>query len=249
MKARTSPSSAGPAKRARPAAEKSVVQMVSVAELPTRSGTFRAVAFAPDALGNEHLAIVRGQVRGVRGVALRIHSECLTGDVLGSLRCDCRDQLHASLEALGQMSSGVLLYMRQEGRGIGLTNKIRAYALQDRGHDTVEANHLLGFGDDERDYAVAADMLRALGVHSVQLMTNNPRKIAGLREHDIEVVGRTPVVTPVNRFNAGYLLAKQKRSGHWLSIHELVQPASQPAAGTDAAGEGEPQRVSAAQGG
>jgi GTP cyclohydrolase II len=194
------------------------VRMVSVAELPTRFGEFRAVAFTADDDGNEHLAIVRGHVRAARNVSLRVHSECLTGDVIGSLRCDCRDQLESSLETLGSRPAGILLYLRQEGRGIGLANKIRAYALQDRGHDTVEANHLLGFGDDERDYVVAADMLRALGVHSVKLMTNNPRKIVGLREQGVRVTGRIPLVATVNRFNASYLLTKQKRSGHWLGI-------------------------------
>jgi GTP cyclohydrolase II len=196
------------------------VRMVSVAELPTRFGTFRAVAFTPDARGDEHLAIVRGNVRGLKDVPVRIHSECLTGDVIGSLRCDCRDQLQSALETVGELSAGIVLYMRQEGRGIGLTNKIRAYALQDRGHDTVEANHLLGFGDDERDYQVAAEMLRALGVRSVKLMTNNPRKVDGLREQGIRVTGRVSIVMPANRFNAGYLLTKQKRSGHWLGIAE-----------------------------
>jgi GTP cyclohydrolase II len=205
--------------------------MVSVAELPTRSGAFRAVAFTPDAHGDEHLAIVRGDVRGARGVPVRIHSECLTGDVLGSLRCDCREQMQASLDALGAEPCGVLLYMRQEGRGIGLTNKIRAYALQDHGHDTVEANHLLGFGDDERDYAVAADMLRALGVRSVELMTNNPRKLQGLREAGTKVIARLPLLTTANRFNASYLLTKQKRSGHLLGIGEPATTTSPPAIG------------------
>lgn len=204
----------------------SAVQMVSVAELPTRFGDFRAVAFTADARGDEHIAFVRGTVRGQSNVPLRIHSECLTGDVIGSLRCDCRDQLTSSLEALGKEPFGILLYLRQEGRGIGLTNKIRAYALQDRGHDTVEANHLLGFGDDERDYQVAADMLHALGPKSVRLMTNNPRKVEGLREQGIRVSGRIPIVMPANRHNASYLLTKQKRSGHWLGILEPRPDAS-----------------------
>lgn len=228
MKARRSRTHISPQPHTRDA----VVRMVSIAELPTRSGTFRAVAFTPDPNGDEHLAIVRGDVRDARRVPVRIHSECLTGDVLGSLRCDCRDQLQASLDALSQESCGVLLYMRQEGRGIGLTNKIRAYALQDRGHDTVEANHLLGFGDDERDYRVAADMLNALGVRSIQLMTNNPRKIEGLREAGVTVAGRIPLVMPANRFNATYLMTKQKRSGHWLGIVEpriATAPAPAPA--------------------
>jgi GTP cyclohydrolase II len=193
------------------------VRPAAVALLPTRFGDFRVVAFTGDPQGKEHLALVRGDVRGASGVPVRVHSECLTGDVLGSLRCDCRDQLIASLEALGKLPLGVLLYMRQEGRGIGLTNKIRAYALQDRGHDTIEANHLLGFGDDHRDYRTAAQMLSALGVGSVKLMTNNPAKIRGLREHGIRVAGRIPVVTPPNHHNASYLATKQQRAGHWLS--------------------------------
>ncbi|MBK7367017.1 MAG: GTP cyclohydrolase II [Candidatus Eisenbacteria bacterium] len=202
------------------------VQLVSIADLPTRFGHFRAVAFTPDSQGKEHLAIVRGQVRGARSVPVRVHSECLTGDVIGSLRCDCRDQLEQALAHLGTLKEGVLLYLRQEGRGIGLTNKIRAYALQDDGHDTVEANHLLGFGDDERDYTVAADMLRALGVKSVKLMTNNPRKVTGLRERGITVAGRIPIVIAPNRHNAEYLRTKQRRSGHWLGVLPGVEPMS-----------------------
>jgi GTP cyclohydrolase II len=144
-----------------------------------------------------------------------VHSECLTGDALGSLRCDCRDQLQASLEALSRYPEGVLLYLRQEGRGIGLANKLRAYGLQEQGYDTFEANKLLGFQPDARDYGVAATMLRALGVGSVRLMTNNPSKISGLREHGIEVVGRIPVLAGTNEHNARYLSAKE-RAGHWL---------------------------------
>jgi GTP cyclohydrolase II len=194
------------------------LRMVSVAELPSRFGNFRAVAFTADARGDEHLAIVHGNVRGLRDVPVRIHSECLTGDVLGSLRCDCQEQLQLALESIGRLKAGAVLYLRQEGRGIGLTNKIRAYALQDNGHDTVEANHMLGFGDDERDYRAAAEMLDELGICSVRLMTNNPNKVQGLRREGVKVAGRLPLVTQANRFNAGYLLAKQKRSGHWLGI-------------------------------
>jgi GTP cyclohydrolase II len=198
------------------------LHIVAVAELPTRFGDFRVVAFTPDAHGDEHIAIVRGNVRGMRDVPTRIHSECLTGDVLGSLRCDCRDQLTTALEQLGSLRSGALFYLRQEGRGIGLSNKIRAYALQDRGHDTVETNHMLGFGDDERDYHAASDMVRALGIASVRLMTNNPRKVEGLRAQGVVVSGRIPLVTPTNRHNAAYLLTKQRRSGHLLAIGEAV---------------------------
>jgi len=194
------------------------VSLAGQARLPSRFGEFRAVAFTPDARGREHLALVRGDVAGRDDVPVRVHSECLTGDVLGSLRCDCRDQLIASLERLGRMERGVLLYLRQEGRGIGLANKIRAYALQDAGHDTIDANHLLGFGDDERDYAAAAAMLRQLGVASVRLLTNNPAKLAGLRAHGIAVTERVPLVMEPNPHNAGYLATKQRRAGHWLGL-------------------------------
>ena len=203
------------------------LRMVSVAELPSRFGNFRAVAFTPGPRGEEHLAIVRGNVRDLCDVPVRIHSECLTGDVIGSLRCDCREQLQTALETIGQLKAGVVLYLRQEGRGIGLTNKIRAYALQDSGHDTVEANHMLGFGDDERAYGAAAEMLRELGVRSVRLMTNNPNKVQGLRKAGIKITGRLPLVTQANRFNASYLFTKQKRSGHWLGISEPVNDARQ----------------------
>ena len=220
MKARR-PRHAVPAPRTARTTEQPL-HIVAVAELPTRFGGFRVVAFTPDDHGDEHIAIVRGDVRGLRDVPTRIHSECLTGDVLGSLRCDCRDQLTAALEQLGALRAGALFYLRQEGRGIGLTNKVRAYALQDRGHDTVEANHLLGFGDDERDYRVAGDMARALGITSVRLMTNNPRKLEGLRAHGVTVTGRIPLVIAANRHNADYLLTKQRRSGHLLAIGEAV---------------------------
>jgi GTP cyclohydrolase II len=184
-------------------------------DLPTKFGRFRAIGFAAGSDGKEHVAVVHGDIAGKHRVPTRVHSECLTGDALGSLRCDCRDQLQASLEALAGYSEGVLLYLRQEGRGIGLANKLRAYGLQELGYDTFEANKLLGFQADPRDYGVAASMLRALGVESVRLMTNNPSKISGLREHGIEVVGRIPVLAGENEHNARYLSAKE-RAGHWL---------------------------------
>jgi len=152
--------------------------------------------------------------------------------VLGSLRCDCRDQLTRALETIGAMEAGVVLYLRQEGRGIGLTNKIRAYALQDEGHDTVDANRMLGFGDDLRDYGVAADMLAALGVRSVMLMTNNPAKVEGLRQHGVKVAGRLPHVMPANHHNRHYLETKQRRAGHWLGIVEPAIEVAHPANGT-----------------
>jgi GTP cyclohydrolase II len=150
---------------------------------------------------------------------VRLHSECLTGDALGSLRCDCRDQLEAALKAIGQMEKGVVLYLRQEGRGIGLTNKIRAYSLQDQGLDTVEANLALGFRDDERDYAVAAHMLMSLKIDSVQLMTNNPKKIDQLRQYGIKVNGRIPHIMQPNEHNRFYLETKAAKSGHLIDFY------------------------------
>jgi GTP cyclohydrolase II len=189
------------------------------AALPTRFGDFRIVAFdGPESDDKEHVAIVRGDVAGRSGVLARLHSECLTGDAIGSLRCDCRDQLEAALQAIGQADAGVLLYLRQEGRGIGLVNKIRAYALQDQGLDTVDANLALGFRDDERDYAVAAHMLAALGVRSVRLMTNNPKKIEQLGHYGVTVDGRVPHVLPPNGHNRFYLETKASRSGHVIDF-------------------------------
>ena len=156
------------------------VRAAAVAELPTRFGDFRIVAFWNNRDGKEHVAIVHGDVVGHEDVPIRMHSECLTGDALGSVRCDCRDQLEAALLRLSKLERGVILYLRQEGRGIGLLNKIRAYSLQDGGLDTVEANLALGFRDDERDYAIAAHMLKSLDVRSVRVMTNNPNKLRQL---------------------------------------------------------------------
>jgi GTP cyclohydrolase II len=196
----------------------SSVRILATADLPTRFGSFRAVVFSPAKDGKEHIALVRGKVDGRKDVPVRLHSECLTGDALGSLRCDCRDQLESALRDLGSQDYGVLLYMRQEGRGIGLINKIRAYALQDQGLDTVEANHALGFADDERTYEAAADMLKALSVLSIRLMSNNPRKIAGLRQFGILVSDRVPHVMRPNRYNRKYLETKARKSGHIISF-------------------------------
>jgi GTP cyclohydrolase II len=190
------------------------VRVVAVAELPTRFGHFRLVGFWNNRDGKEHVAMVHGEVVGAEDVPVRLHSECLTGDVMGSLRCDCRDQLTEGLRAIQREGRGILLYLRQEGRGIGLLNKIRAYALQEQGLDTVEANQALGFRDDERDYAVAAHMLRSLGVKSVRVVTNNPDKIRQLTQHGVEVSGRVPHVIPPNEFNRFYLETKGTRSGH-----------------------------------
>ncbi len=188
---------------------------VGRASLPTRFGSFQSVVFR-DQDGKEHVALLRGDVRGQENVMMRVHSECMTGDVFTSLRCDCRAQLELALERLAAQTCGMLLYLRQEGRGIGLGNKMRAYALQEQGLDTVDANLALGFADDERDYTVAAQMLQQLGVGSVQLLTNNPDKVAQLRRHGVRVGTRIPHITPPNGHNDAYLRTKAERSGHML---------------------------------
>ena len=203
------------------------VRVVAVAELPTRFGAFKLVGFWNNRDGKEHVAMVLGEVVGGEQVPVRLHSECLTGDVMGSLRCDCRDQLTGGLEAIQRHGRGVLLYLRQEGRGIGLINKIRAYALQEQGLDTVEANLALGFRDDERDYAVAAHMLHSLRLRSLKLITNNPEKIRQLTQHRLEVTGRIPHVIPPNQFNRFYLETKAKRSGHLIDFSGPARRAEQ----------------------
>lgn len=200
------------------------VKVAGVADLPTRFGTFRVVAFWNNRDEEEHIAVVRGDVIGAEDLPTRLHSECLTGDVLGSLRCDCRDQLEVALRTIGSSARGLVLYMRQEGRGIGLTNKVRAYALQDRGLDTVEANRALGFRDDERDYAIAAHMLASLNVASVRLMTNNPDKIRQLERHGIAITGRIPHVMAISEHNRFYLETKAARSGHYLDLGKTTAP-------------------------
>ena len=197
--------------------KKVCVKVMAVADLPSRFGSFRIVAFYSRD-GKEHVAIVRGDILSAQDVPTRLHSECLTGDAVGSLRCDCRDQLEMALRKLGALKQGLLVYLRQEGRGIGLVNKIRAYALQDGGLDTVEANRALGFRDDERDYAVAAHMIRSLTVGSIRLMTNNPSKIRQLTALGVNVTGRIPHVIPPNRHNRFYLETKARRSGHWIDL-------------------------------
>jgi len=194
------------------------VRIVAMAELPSRFGDFHIIAFENNRDGKEHVAITKGDVIGAREVPVRLHSECLTGDVVGSLRCDCRDQLEAALKKISQMERGMLLYLRQEGRGIGLINKIRAYSLQDQGLDTVEANLALGFRDDERDYAVAAHMLMSLKIESIQLMTNNPKKIAQLTQYGINVNGRIPHIMEPNDYNRFYLETKAAKSGHMIDF-------------------------------
>lgn len=192
------------------------MRVVAHAGLPTRFGDFEIVAFErADGTPLDHVALVRGSLAGAERLPLRIHSECLTGDVLGSLRCDCRDQLEIALRELGQAQASALLYLHQEGRGIGLANKIRAYQVQqEQGLDTVEANRHLGFDDDSRDYTDAAVMLQTLGVRSVVLMTNNPRKIGDLEKNGIEVARREPLRPTPNDHNREYIRAKQRKLGH-----------------------------------
>jgi GTP cyclohydrolase II len=198
------------------------VRVVAVANLPSRFGRFRIVAFWNNRDGKEHVALVHGDVMGHDDVPTRLHSECLTGDALGSLRCDCRDQLEVSLRKISMMPRGLVLYMRQEGRGIGLINKVKAYSLQDRGLDTVEANLALGFRDDERDYAVAAHMLASLNVGSIKLMTNNPNKIRQLEQLGVKVSDRIPHVIPATEWNRFYLQTKATRSGHAIEFDGKV---------------------------
>jgi len=199
--------------------DKVCVRIEAIAELPTRFGDFHIVAFWNNRDEKEHVAVVKGEILAAEDVPVRLHSECLTGDALGSLRCDCRDQLESALKMIGQMDKGILLYLRQEGRGIGLINKIRAYSLQDGGMDTVQANLALGFRDDERDYAVAAHMLMSLKVKSIRLITNNPRKIEQLTQHGIKITSRIPHIMPPNEYNRFYLETKARKSGHLIEFH------------------------------
>ncbi|HLW58870.1 MAG TPA: bifunctional 3,4-dihydroxy-2-butanone-4-phosphate synthase/GTP cyclohydrolase II [bacterium] len=186
--------------------------------LPTTYGEFTAVVYQNTLDGATHLAVTRGDLGGADPVLVRMHSECLTGEVFGSLRCDCGEQLHRALEVIAQEGRGVLVYIRQEGRGIGLANKIRAYALQDTGKDTVEANVLLGFAPDPRDYGVGAQILTDLGLRRIRLLTNNPAKRVGLEGFGIEVVSRVPIEVPPNPENYRYLATKRHKLGHLLTL-------------------------------
>jgi len=192
------------------------VRIIAIADLPSRFGRFQVAAFWNNRDGKDHIAILHGNPMGKERVPTRVHSECLTGDALGSLRCDCRDQLEVALRRIAQEECGIVLYLRQEGRGIGLLNKMRAYGLQDRGLDTVEANLALGFRDDEREYSIAAHMLHSLKVKSIQLLTNNPKKVEELQQYGVEISGRLPHVIPANEHNRFYLETKRDRSGHLL---------------------------------
>jgi GTP cyclohydrolase II len=190
------------------------VALAACANLPTKSGRFTIVGFQEYDDNKEHTAIVHGRVAGSEDCPLRIHSQCHTGDVLGSLRCDCQDQLAASLEYIAAQPFGVVIYLQQEGRGIGLINKIRAYHLQDMGFDTVDANTCLGFPADARDYRVASEIIQLLNIKSVVLLTNNPHKLEGLEKEGIQVKRRIPLVIEANKYNRDYLKTKSKRMGH-----------------------------------
>ncbi|MEA3345761.1 MAG: bifunctional 3,4-dihydroxy-2-butanone-4-phosphate synthase/GTP cyclohydrolase II [Chloroflexota bacterium] len=196
-----------------------LVRRVAEARLPTRYGDFNAIAYE-NLVTNDYaaVALVSGDVAGGEPVLTRVHSECLTGDALGSLRCDCGDQLHTAMRMISEEGRGVLLYMRQEGRGIGLLNKLRAYELQDQGLDTVEANERLGFPPDLREYGIGAQVLVDLGIEKMRLLTNNPRKIVALRGHGLEVVERVPIEIPPNPNNIRYLRTKREKLGHLLHV-------------------------------
>jgi len=199
-----------------------LVERVARAKLPTKWGNFDIVIYRDILTGEEHIALVKGEVAGKENVLVRVHSECFTGDVLGSLRCDCGDQLHAAMRQIEEEGLGVLLYMRQEGRGIGLVEKIKAYHLQDIGFDTVEANCRLGHGADLRNYGIGAQILADLGLSTIRLLTNNPKKVIGLEGYGLKIVEQIPIVASPTPFNVGYLRAKKEKLGH-LIPDEILQ--------------------------
>jgi 3,4-dihydroxy 2-butanone 4-phosphate synthase/GTP cyclohydrolase II len=199
--------------------KESLVRRIATATLPTKyGGVFTAIAYENDVDSYHHIALVKGEIGPDDTVLVRVHSQCLTGDVFGSRRCDCQEQLHTAMAMAEKEGKGVIVYMRQEGRGIGLVNKLRAYCLQDTGKDTVEANEALGFKADMRDYGIGAQILADLGLHKIRLMTNNPRKIIGLEGYGIKVVERVPIETKPLQENIEYLKAKVKKMGHLLSF-------------------------------
>ena len=200
-----------------------LIERVAEARVPTEYGEFRAVSYNSIVDDYEHVAFVKGDINPKDPVLVRVHSECLTGDVFGSTRCDCGDQVPLALEAIGKEGKGILLYMRQEGRGIGIHNKLKAYALQDEGYDTVDANTMLGFAPDPRQYGVGAQILEDLGVKKMRLLTNNPTKRVGLERFGLEVVDRVPIVAPYRDDNVGYMETKRTRMGH---IFEPLDPTS-----------------------
>jgi 3,4-dihydroxy 2-butanone 4-phosphate synthase/GTP cyclohydrolase II len=203
-----------------------LVRRAAAAPLPTGWGGFTAVAYENDVDGCQHVALVKGKWRPGEAVLVRVHSKCLTGDVFGSARCDCGPQLHAAMAQIEKAGKGVLLYLDQEGRGIGLANKLKAYNLQDQGFDTAEANVKLGFKPDLRDYGLGAQILRDLGVRKMRLLTNNPKKIVGLEGYGLEVVQRVPIETPPTARNRAYLITKRDKMGHLLTLAPAKAPRS-----------------------
>ena len=195
-----------------------LVHRIAEAKLPTSHGEFTAIAYKSDIDPDEHLALVMGDISTEEPVLVRVHSECVTGDIFGSLRCDCGEQIALAMQSIAEEERGVFLYMRQEGRGIGFHNKIRAYALQDKGLDTVEANLSLGFAPDLRDYGIGAQILAELGLHKIRLLTNNPKKVIGLEGYGLKVVETIPIIIPPNPHNRHYLEIKQKKLGHLLKV-------------------------------
>jgi 3,4-dihydroxy 2-butanone 4-phosphate synthase/GTP cyclohydrolase II len=197
-----------------------LVERVAEAKLPTRYGEFVVIAYRSKVDPDQHVALVKGDITGEEPVLVRVHSECLTGDVFGSLRCDCGGQIALAMEKIAAEGRGVFLYMRQEGRGIGFHNKLRAYALQDQGLDTVEANLALGFDADLRDYGIGAQILADLGLHKIRLLTNNPKKVIGLESYGLHIVEIVDLQTPPTPYNLEYLKTKQKKLGHMLDVDE-----------------------------
>jgi 3,4-dihydroxy 2-butanone 4-phosphate synthase/GTP cyclohydrolase II len=198
-----------------------LVHRVAEAKLPTKYGEFTAIAYKSDIDPDEHLALVMGDIATGEPVLVRVHSECLTGDTFGSLRCDCGEQLQMAMQMIAEEGRGVVLYMRQEGRGIGFHNKIKAYALQDNGLDTVEANEALGFPADRRDYGIGMQILVDLGLNNIRLLTNNPKKWAGLEGYGLKVLETVPIICPPNQYNLHYLETKQRKMGHMLKLPEV----------------------------